>query len=480
MTPSLRKRDQDEDAESDAEGDQDSEADMDEIRSETEDLILIDTSVEEKVPVETSKIVELMDTVGSCQPLDVLEPALKQHKDDLEGALSAAINLSSSSEAVEAKGKLSARPLGSFSLFDSSVLETRITGCTEDSFQEDHLSEGGNQIGVFEEASANGNGSDVEDCYVAVNDSNASPELPKSLKELSELLKIPFGEEKLNAIGIYTIHQLNVGDPMDLLYRSQIDLNTKRRRALSSWILQHNLHYPRPESEEKIEEIRGGKGFKNRKGVEKEHRYTLSQMISRDQGSGLSAVSSQQDHMGVKKDGVEMHVSLEEESETYQAHLRKNEPILKANRRQESEEKQSKDSMSAPLTSMPHDTPAATPGSGSSTSRGSTTATAALPNSGHKSPSTRGSGGIIGNSEGDAAGKFFIGGVSWQTTEAELREHFAKFGELQDVALMRHKYTGQPRGFGFVKFKDNSGPFDRIPFDCASLLYIFSVAVMTF
>ena len=86
----------------------------------------------------------------------------------------------------------------------------------------------------------------------------------------------------------------------------------------------------------------------------------------------------------------------------------------------------------------------------------------------------------MGDSEGDAAGKFFIGGVSWQTTEAELREHFAKFGELQDVALMRNKHTGQPRGFGFVKFKDNSGPFDRIPFDCASLLYIFSVAVMTF
>ena len=44
-----------------------------------------------------------------------------------------------------------------------------------------------------------------------------------------------------------------------------------------------------------------------------------------------------------------------------------------------------------------------------------------------------------------------------QTTEAGLREHFGKFGELQDVALMRNKHTGQPRGFGFVKFKDNSG-----------------------
>lgn len=76
---------------------------------------------------------------------------------------------------------------------------------------------------------------------------------------------------------------------------------------------------------------------------------------------------------------------------------------------------------------------------------------------GNRSPNSRDRGGIMGDSEGDAAGKFFIGGVSWQTTEAGLREHFGKFGELQDVALMRNKHTGQPRGFGFVKFKDNSG-----------------------
>ena len=39
-------------------------------------------------------------------------------------------------------------------------------------------------------------------------------------------------------------------------------------------------------------------------------------------------------------------------------------------------------------------------------------------------------------------------------TQAALREHFGKFGDLVDVALMRNKHTGQPRGFGFVKFKD--------------------------
>jgi len=39
-------------------------------------------------------------------------------------------------------------------------------------------------------------------------------------------------------------------------------------------------------------------------------------------------------------------------------------------------------------------------------------------------------------------------------TQAVLREHFGQFGDLDDVALMRNKHTGQPRGFGFVKFKE--------------------------
>eukprot|EP00981_Chlorochromonas_danica_P001018 scaffold233_cov174-Ochromonas_danica.AAC.58 len=54
----------------------------------------------------------------------------------------------------------------------------------------------------------------------------------------------------------------------------------------------------------------------------------------------------------------------------------------------------------------------------------------------------------------DVAGKIFIGGLSWQTTEATLRYYFEKFGELSDVALMVDKRTGKPRGFGFIKMKD--------------------------
>lgn len=37
------------------------------------------------------------------------------------------------------------------------------------------------------------------------------------------------------------------------------------------------------------------------------------------------------------------------------------------------------------------------------------------------------------------------------------RHHFGKYGTLADIALMKDKYTGHPRGFGFIKFEDLTG-----------------------
>lgn len=51
----------------------------------------------------------------------------------------------------------------------------------------------------------------------------------------------------------------------------------------------------------------------------------------------------------------------------------------------------------------------------------------------------------VRNDTEDVAGKIFIGGLSWQTTELNLRYYFEKFGELTDVALMMDKRTGKPR-----------------------------------
>ena len=69
-----------------------------------------------------------------------------------------------------------------------------------------------------------------------------------------------------------------------------------------------------------------------------------------------------------------------------------------------------------------------------------------------------------GNGEGKEAGdddvnplKIFIGGVNWSTTEDGLRMYFKKFGEVLEVTLMKDKYTGQPRGFGFVEFATQDG-----------------------
>lgn len=45
----------------------------------------------------------------------------------------------------------------------------------------------------------------------------------------------------------------------------------------------------------------------------------------------------------------------------------------------------------------------------------------------------------------DIQGKIFVGGLSWSTTEENLREYFEKYGELSDVALMVDKKSGKPR-----------------------------------
>ncbi|GER56327.1 RNA-binding (RRM/RBD/RNP motifs) family protein [Striga asiatica] len=53
-------------------------------------------------------------------------------------------------------------------------------------------------------------------------------------------------------------------------------------------------------------------------------------------------------------------------------------------------------------------------------------------------------------------GKLFIGGISWETNEERLREHFDAFGEVLEAVIMRDRVTGRARGFGFVVFSDAS------------------------
>jgi RNA recognition motif-containing protein len=46
--------------------------------------------------------------------------------------------------------------------------------------------------------------------------------------------------------------------------------------------------------------------------------------------------------------------------------------------------------------------------------------------------------------------KIFISQISQQTTEEELRKAFEDYGLVESVKLIKDKYTGESRGFGYV------------------------------
>ena len=49
----------------------------------------------------------------------------------------------------------------------------------------------------------------------------------------------------------------------------------------------------------------------------------------------------------------------------------------------------------------------------------------------------------------------FVGNMSFQTTESELRSLFEPFGELTRVNVVTDRDTGQARGFGFVEMRND-------------------------
>jgi len=52
----------------------------------------------------------------------------------------------------------------------------------------------------------------------------------------------------------------------------------------------------------------------------------------------------------------------------------------------------------------------------------------------------------------------YVGNLSLETTEDELRKEFTEFGEVISVTIMNDKYigSGQPRGYGYVEMVSKS------------------------
>ncbi|MEM9195953.1 MAG: RNA-binding protein [Myxococcota bacterium] len=48
--------------------------------------------------------------------------------------------------------------------------------------------------------------------------------------------------------------------------------------------------------------------------------------------------------------------------------------------------------------------------------------------------------------------KVFVGGLSWDTSDAGLRAAFEAYGEVVEAKVITDRDTGRSRGFGFVTF----------------------------
>jgi RNA recognition motif-containing protein len=62
--------------------------------------------------------------------------------------------------------------------------------------------------------------------------------------------------------------------------------------------------------------------------------------------------------------------------------------------------------------------------------------------------------------------KLFVGNLPYQASEAELQDWFTQAGfQADSVQIIRDKFTGEPRGFGFAEFS-NDAEADRAVQTC--------------
>ena len=52
--------------------------------------------------------------------------------------------------------------------------------------------------------------------------------------------------------------------------------------------------------------------------------------------------------------------------------------------------------------------------------------------------------------------KIYVGNLSYEVTEQDLRQEFMAFGEVASVDIITDKHSGRPKGFGFVEMDTKS------------------------
>ncbi len=52
--------------------------------------------------------------------------------------------------------------------------------------------------------------------------------------------------------------------------------------------------------------------------------------------------------------------------------------------------------------------------------------------------------------------QIYVGNLNYRTTDADLRQAFAQFGQVAEAQVVMDRATNQSRGFGFVQMPDNA------------------------
>ena len=56
----------------------------------------------------------------------------------------------------------------------------------------------------------------------------------------------------------------------------------------------------------------------------------------------------------------------------------------------------------------------------------------------------------------------YVGNVSFKVTDEDLKTNFTEAGEVVSASIIKDKFTGQSKGFGFVEMKTEEGATEAI------------------
>jgi len=67
-----------------------------------------------------------------------------------------------------------------------------------------------------------------------------------------------------------------------------------------------------------------------------------------------------------------------------------------------------------------------------------------------------------GEQDNPLSNKLYVGNLSFDSTEADLKDLFGQHGTVESVAVITDRETGRPRGFAFVEMSESSAAQDAI------------------